>query len=692
MIINSKRRVLFICLLVLALIILITGSRSGHVLYSSSNSKFSRYDSSGQSYSVKGYHHDTRNNFLVAQKQYDSALLDETDDASHYWKFNNADLSQSIKYNIKLINGYDYKVLISEMTEDFETFLNTTYMEKTEYESRFIFLFKKFFTDLFADLKDSKPSVSPINNDAHYADSRTENKYPNKDGRAPVYGGHLREQYLEDPIRTKDYLGNFLRLSKEEITSLTGSHNKFMEKMANDWPHDLVNKYNKFNDFMKGDGYVFLSGGKYDQLTLTAIKTLRSNGSKLPVEVIIPYESDYDFEFCNNLLPILGGRCKIMTQYIPHDIVNEIKGFQLKNVALLISSFENILYLDSDSIPIKNPDVLFINKPFINNHMVVWPDLWRRSTSPLFYEIADIKVNYEKRVRNSYFPGDKRGTLAGKDQYSMHDCEGAMPDPSSETGQFLINKRVHFKTLVLSMYYNYFGPDYFYPLFSQGAAGEGDKETFLAAAHKLGLPYYQVREFNREFGTLTSIRRHEVFAMGQYDPIVDYIQSKEDEKEGDLRTFDPKARDLYKNIDVNDKTTVHDDDIDYYNDEKPTYANNDQDGDKNNYNFHLFKSSNLFILHANWPKLDLVDLFLRNANGRGCKNGNGTRRRLYGKDLPRELQGYDFELTLFKNMKWIYCEVPNLQVRNVPEWDSDDRKEICKQIKEQVEFLESSSV
>ncbi|KAK7679537.1 Golgi alpha-1,2- mannosyltransferase [Cerrena zonata] len=50
------------------------------------------------------------------------------------------------------------------------------------------------------------------------------------------------------------------------------------------------------------------------------------------------------------------------------------------------------------------------------------------------------------------------------------------------------------------MYYNYYGPDYYYPLLSQGAAGEGDKETFIAAAHKLKLPYYQVKEFNREFG------------------------------------------------------------------------------------------------------------------------------------------------------------------------------------------------
>ena len=76
--------------------------------------------------------------------------------------------------------------------------------------------------------------------------------------------------------------------------------------------------------------------------------------------------------------------------------------------------------------------------------------------------------------------------------YSYHDCKGSIPEASSETGQLLINKN-SFQTLILAMYYNYYGPDYYYPF---SVKGEGDKETFIAAAHKLDLPYYQVGEFN----------------------------------------------------------------------------------------------------------------------------------------------------------------------------------------------------
>jgi alpha 1,2-mannosyltransferase len=57
----------------------------------------------------------------------------------------------------------------------------------------------------------------------------------------------------------------------------------------------------------------------------------------------------------------------------------------------------------------------------------------------------------------------------------------------------LINKRTHLKTLLLSIYYNIYGPEYYYPLLSQGVLGEGDKETFMAAALVAAESYYRVK-------------------------------------------------------------------------------------------------------------------------------------------------------------------------------------------------------
>jgi alpha 1,2-mannosyltransferase len=94
---------------------------------------------------------------------------------------------------------------------------------------------------------------------------------------------------------------------------------------------------------------------------------------------------------------------------------------------------------------------------------------------------------------------------------------------TSETGQILISKRLHGQTLLLSTYYNLFGPKYYYSLLSQGAPGEGDKETFSAAADFLRVPFYQVKSEVAALGFFDVDNENEFMggAMLQYDPIVD---------------------------------------------------------------------------------------------------------------------------------------------------------------------------
>ncbi|KAK6454624.1 mannosyltransferase putative-domain-containing protein [Scheffersomyces xylosifermentans] len=625
----------------------------------------SQGSSTTDDYSLVGYHHNSFNNFMVIEKHFKTFIKDDTD-VTQVWSFVNTDFaSGKLKYDIKFINGYNYQDLIATTTEFTLEKLNGSYVEKFDSERKFIDAFKKFFDELFTLIEDCDPGFDGINDDEHYKKSLEANKYPHLNGRMDLYGGHLRENYLVEPIRTKEMLESFLEVSEYEVAQLKRSHEAFLSKMPTDWPSELT-YFNKFNRFMKGDGIVYLGGGEYYQLAFLSIKTLRSNGSKLPVEVIIPTPEEYDVDFCNKLLPMLSGECKLMTDFLPDSIMHNITGYQLKNVALLISSFERILYLDADNIPIKNPDAFFNNKPFINKHLVLWPDLWRRSTSPSFYDIAGIKVDYKNRVRNSYFRGDARGALVDHTKYSMHDCQGAIPEASSETGQMLINKRVHFKTLILSMYYNFYGPNYYYPLLSQGAAGEGDKETFIAAAHKLDLPYYQVKEFNREFGPPNEYNQHQFYGMGQYDPIVDYIQSNEDVED------------------------VGDEIVDYYSTDKPTYAKHNEDTVINNYHYHVFKASSLFFLHANWPKWLLEEVFIENYHGRGPFDGDELRRRLYGKDMPKELGGYDFELVIMKNLRWCFCEVTQFRMTDVPDFGTPERTKICEQIEEQLQYLKEN--
>lgn len=497
--------------------------------------------------------------------------------------------------------------------------------------------FKKFINeDILKLIKESGPSVPAINNKEHY---NPDNKYKMTwDKRLPVSEGKLRENNIVDPIRSKNYLGSFLQLSDEEKKSLKDAHDEFLEKLPKEYPSDI-----KFS----GNGILYAGGGNYNWLVLISLKMLRDTGSKLPVEVFIPTENEYSVDLCNHVFPILGAKCIVMSSFLDQKLNFKLKGYQLKSMALMLSSFENILLLDSDNIPVKNPDYLFVNEPYKSKGMIVWPDFWRRSTSPLYYEIVGINVDETKHVRNSY--NDERDTPPNtetleqiEENISYHDLKGTFAEASSESGQLLVNKKTHARAIFLSLYYNYYGPDYYYGLMAQGQAGEGDKETYLAAAHELGLSYYQVQEFIREYGFVRDDGGIDIAAMGQYDPVIDAIQSKNEEK--------------YK-------------------------TNFAYDSSKDNYRFHKYSRSETLFLHCNDPKV-----YPWRVAGKGLEhilNGDGGRRRIYSDILIAEL-GYDFELKLMNTLAWVLCEHGDLKIKGMKYPDL-----YCGKVRHQIKFLET---
>lgn len=263
---------------------------------------------------------------------------------------------------------------------------------------------------------------------------------------------------------------------------------KFLKYISNNIDYPGSKKYS-------GNGIVMVAGGKYSVLAYSVIKMIRSRGTTLPIEVLIPEDRKTDAEFCSLLKSDLNGECIYLESIFDDSILSKytFKGFQYKSLALMASSFENCLLLDADDYPLKNLDGIFEDEAYTKNGLVLWPDFWRRTTHPFFYESAGIKVNTEKRVRNFIDSwSNMRSFIPTGENIPYHDFEGTLPDPSSETGQLMINKKHHWKTLLLSMYYNVYGPNLFYHLLSQYAAGQGDKDTFIAAAHVLDLPYYQV--------------------------------------------------------------------------------------------------------------------------------------------------------------------------------------------------------
>lgn len=292
----------------------------------------------------------------------------------------------------------------------------------------------------------------------------------------------------------------------EEIDALTTAHAKFIQAIkAQGEEENGENVY-------EGTGIVTVGGGEYFGPAIVGIHMLRRTGSNLPVEVFVADESEWEPELCDNYLPKLGAKCFIITDFLDTGKAVErsasdktafqVTHYQLKSLAMLFCSFAEVLYLDSDSIPLVDPATdLFMSEPYTSTGLVIWPDFWISTESPKFYNITGLP-----------FPHN-------------------FPRSSSEAGQLLINKRTHLKTLLLANYYNIYGPDYYYPLLSQGALGQGDKETFLAAAYVLDKPWYRVKTRVQAVGRLVS-GRDKGSGMIQHHPFDDlrYAQAHNNTK------------------------------------------------------------------------------------------------------------------------------------------------------------------
>lgn len=465
------------------------------------------------------------------------------------------------------------------------------------------------FAKIFELIEDSKPTVQPLK------------EY--KDGHSGVQFVHNEET----PFYTKDQLLSFLVVTEDEKKDLMKHHETLVTKLLDSYPDNIYEPDSK--------GIVYVGGNKFSWLTLISIMNLRAIGSKLPVEVLIPKYEEYELNICQEVFPHYNAKCIYLPKLVGEKIYNEhdFKGYQYKSLALALSSFENVLLLDADNTPLKDPELLFSSNPFKDHGMVLWPDFWKRTTHPYFYDIIGINIDDSKRRDYGYHEyGHYYKPIAPEGTVLFHQLDHTMPDPTSESGQVLFSKKKHFKSLVLSLYYNTYGPDYYYPLLSQGAAGEGDKETFLAAAHALGESYYAVKKHVIPLGRFRDGNFHGS-AMGQYDAVQDY--------------------ELFNK-----------------------YAESTEDiGDRPDF----------FFVHANFPKMDPWSLKKDDIIYDAAKD---ERNRLFGEGFIDDAK-YDFELQMWGFMKDLLCE-QKLEFINFSNEDlTSDR--VCSEVLEQYKYLESTT-
>lgn len=323
-------------------------------------------------------------------------------------------------------------------------------------------------------------------------------------------------------------------------------------------------------------GIVSTAGGSYLPVLVISLRMLRRTGSTLPVEVFLADEAEYDQYICSVVLPSLNARCIVLSRILVAAPA-QIQKYQFKPFAMLFSSFEDILFLDADAFPLEKPEIIFKSSVFRSKGMLTWPDFWASSVSPIYYEIADLPLP----------PMNLR--------------------QSTESGEIFISKKSHLRTLFLSTYYNYWGPSHYYPLFSQGAAGEGDKETFVAAATAMEEPFYQVSESICALGHSTK-GGLAGSAMAQFNPMQDFALTSQDKWR--VRGADAPPPDV-------------------------------------------------FFIHANFPKFNPATIFQRHeVNPAFADDGSYTRAWTTPEDVVRRFsKKEDVEKGFWAEIQWTACEL-----------------------------------
>lgn len=456
--------------------------------------------------------------------------------------------------------------------------------------------------------------------------------------------GHILAIRVEYPssgnVFTENYLSQFLQLDNNELALMTASHKFALDNLPDSSPEGLY----------LGNGIVYVGGGRFNWLALLSIRSLRAQGCQLPVEVFIPTLEEFELELCSRIFPVMNVRCvhlptALFGDHLAYTRAFKFMGYQYKSLAIMLSSFENVLLLDSDNFPAYSPDHLFKQDPFISRGLVVWPDFWHRTTSPDYYTIAGCLVSksqlhpaYNEHL-GEFTPREPIHDKVDWENVPFHDRLGTIPDPSSESGQLMISKKSHMRALLLALYYNMYGPKYYYPLFSQGAHGEGDKETFLAATISTNKPYYQVAKFLDALGNMRD-GEFNGNGMGQYDPVMEYTWNLEKDK----------LRKKFSGKEYEEAVSK-------------------------------LESPKMIFVHANFPKLDPWKLFLDHDT----VSDRGERYRLYGLGMKRKT-GMDFEQDQWNYMDLLLCD---LQLK-IEHFSNVDRKVLCLEIKAHRDWLEAT--
>ena len=261
-------------------------------------------------------------------------------------------------------------------------------------------------------------------------------------------GSHLN---LNDHTLYKD-----VNLTVEMKTQKRTEWQFFLESIPNRFSYSSMN-------YRQEKGIIYAATGKTLARVLLSIRMIRKLQCSLPVQIW-----HLDGEFSENELDTINSQDNVVAKEITSHLelfpelqklgkikksYREGRNYHIKSLIILLSSFEEVLYLDSDNFPVLNPLRLFNTREYLETGSIFWPDFWKFPENDPMWEIMGLECN---------------------DEYEQ------------ESGQLVINKAKSFTALLLSMFFQ-INHDFYFQLIL------GDKDTFRLSWKVTNTPYHMVQ-------------------------------------------------------------------------------------------------------------------------------------------------------------------------------------------------------
>ncbi len=196
-------------------------------------------------------------------------------------------------------------------------------------------------------------------------------------------------------------------------------------------------------------GIVIPAGGtKYFPCAWVCIRMLRHVGCDLPIELwhLGPHEMT---DRMRELVEPFDVTCIDALGVDRNADGQTLGGWELKPFAIINSRFKEVMLLDADNVPVKDPTFLFDTPEYDMYGAIFWPDYGKLGPERAIWRLTGVPFTLE---------------------------------PEFETGQIVVNKERCWDALQLTMWMNRHSEFWYQHI-------HGDKDTFHLAWRKLGLNY-----------------------------------------------------------------------------------------------------------------------------------------------------------------------------------------------------------